>query len=176
MSRGFLPVDIAHHCEMMTSHDVSEPRHNKDWRWPTNKDAVQWHLHWLFDYLLSISRLKGLLECLLLRSLAMVESVASSITLDSAINVDKVFIFSNMPPTTDRISGALRDELRRVVALYCMEVIYRKDPMKVNAMRSLMFDLFHGNSNKNIISHVDMLCRGGNIFSDLFEDRHDNIR
>ena len=101
--------------------------------------------------------------------------MTSSVTLDSSIDVDRIFIFSNMPPSTDRITAALRDELRRVVALYCMDVIYRKDPMKVNAMRTLMFDLFHGNSSKNIISHVDLLCRGDDIFSDLFEDRQDNV-
>ena len=76
-----------------------------------------------------------------------------------------------MPPTNaDRIPAAIRDELRRAVALYCMDVIYRKDPMKVNQMRTTMFDMYHGNSKKNIISHVDMLCRAEDVFSDLFED------
>ena len=102
-------------------------------------------------------------------------SVASSVTLDSAIDVGRsIVLFSNMP-TVDRIPAAIRDELRRVVSLYCMDVIYRRDPMKVAQMRNLMFDLYHGNQSKGVISHVNMLCCADDIFSDLFEDRHDNV-
>ena len=74
----------------------------------------------------------------------MAGSVASSITVDSAIAIGKpICVICNMPPVVDRLSANLHDELRRVVALYCMDMIYRKDPMKVAAMRTLMFDLFH---------------------------------
>ena len=70
----------------------------------------------------------------------MAGSEVSSITSESLI--DRVIII-NMPPPTTRLPASIRDELRRAVALYCMDIIYKKDAMKVSAMRSLMFDLYH---------------------------------
>ena len=101
-------------------------------------------------------------------------SVASSVTVDSAIATAKpTFIIANMP-TNERVTAPIRDELRRVIALYCMDIIFKKDSMKVAAMRTMMFDLFHGNASKDIISHVQLLCTADDVFADLFEERHDN--
>ena len=38
-----------------------------------------------------------------------------------------------------------------------------------------MFDLYHGNDKMRIISHVQLLCDGKEMFEDLFEDRVDNV-
>ena len=102
----------------------------------------------------------------------MAYSVSSSITSESI--VDGSIIFDNMP-TNERLPAAIRDELRRAVALYCMDIVFQKGSMKVANQRGLMFDLYHGNDGKNVISHVKMLCNGGELFDDLFEERVENV-
>ena len=91
-----------------------------------------------------------------------VSSSLSSQSPDAKIQIDNM-------PTNERVPAGIRDELRRTVALYCMDIIYKKDPMKVNAMRQLMYDLYHGNPSKNTISHVKLLCAGEEIFESMFE-------
>lgn len=103
----------------------------------------------------------------------MAYSVASSITSEGLIDSPKTLLI-NMP-STERLPASIRDELRRAVALYCMDIVYRKDSMKVAQMRSLMFDLYHGNDTKDIISHVKLLCNGEGVFADLFEERIETV-
>ena len=105
----------------------------------------------------------------------MASSVASSITSNQSPIRHNIFI-ANMPPKTDdRLPALIRDELRRAVALYCLDIIFQKDSMKVAQMRKIMFDLYHGNELLRVISHVQMLWNGEQIFEELFEDRHDNV-
>ena len=98
-------------------------------------------------------------------------SVASSLTSRSPIG--RHIIISNMPPTNnnnDRIPASIRDELRRAVALYCLDIVFQRDSMKVAQMRKLMFDLYHGNDKMRIISHVQLLCDGKEMFEDFVLD------
>ena len=131
--------------------------------------------HWHHsDYFVIRRQGEGSGDSLFVTTAAMAWSVASSVTVDSAIATAKpTFIIANMP-TNERVTAPIRDELRRVIALYCMDIIFKKDSMKVAAMRTMMFDLFHGNASKDIISHVKLLCTANDVFADLFEERHDN--
>ena len=131
--------------------------------------------HWHHsDYFVIRRQGEGSGDSLFVTTAAMAWSVASSVTVDSAIATAKpTFIIANMP-TNERVTAPIRDELRRVIALYCMDIIFKKDSMKVAAMRTMMFDLFHGNASKDIISHVQLLCTADDVFADLFEERHDN--
>ena len=84
-------------------------------------------------------------------------SVASSIT-----SQDRQVQIANMPPiNADRLPASIRDELRRAVGLYCLDIVFQRDAMKVAQMRKLM--------------HVQLLCNGEDMFSDLFENRQDNV-
>ena len=47
--------------------------------------------------------------------------------------------------------------------------------MKIVQMRSLMFDLYHGNIQKRIISHIKLLCAGKEMFEDMFEERIETV-
>ena len=87
-------------------------------------------------------------------------SVASSIT--SQGSQDRQVQIANMPPiNADRLPASIRDELRRAVGLYCLDIVFQRDAMKVAQMRKLM--------------HVQLLCNGEDMFSDLFENRQDNV-
>ena len=84
--------------------------------------------------------------------------------------------FSNMPSVRDdRISATLRDELRRVVSLQCLDIVYRRDSMTVAQQRNAMFDLFHGCEGSNTISYCYQLCNAESPFDKMFEDRLDPI-
>ena len=91
-------------------------------------------------------------------------SVASSISTKSS--------FDNMPPAKDidRLPASNRDELRRVVALYCMEKIFQKNAMKVAEMRQLMSNLYHGNDRTNTFTCDIYLVEIADNVSAFFDD------
>ena len=75
-----------------------------------------------------------------------------------------------MPPNKEeRLPASIRDELRRLVGLKCLDVLFRRDSMKVSEQWDLMFDLFHGNQNTGTISNVSLLVGAEEAFEDLFE-------
>ena len=86
-----------------------------------------------------------------------------------------IIIASNMPTTIDRLPATLREELRRCIALKGMDVLYKKSSMKVCEQRSFMYDAFHGNRSRGVISMVHQLCAGAEEFAELFEDRTDQV-
>ena len=97
-------------------------------------------------------------------------SVASSISTKSSF--DKSINFCNMPPAKDidRLPASIRDELRLVVALYCMEIIFQKNAMKVAEMRQLMFNLYHGNDRTNTFTCDIYLVEIADNVSAFFDD------
>ena len=119
-------------------------------------------------------QLKCVREALVVICVAMADSVASSLTTQSP-NAKVVIVNIDNMPSNERVPASIRDELRRTVALYCMDIIYKKDPMKVNAMRQLMHDLYHGNQTKRTISHVKLLCAGEEMFESMFEEKIENV-
>ena len=80
-----------------------------------------------------------------------------------------------MPTATDRLPAIIRDELRRVVAVRSMDILFKKTSMKVSEQRQLMYDMFHGNVRKSIIAGVHQLCAAQDVYSDMFEDRTDQV-
>ena len=96
----------------------------------------------------------------------------SSFTLGSFSPQKRKVIIVNMP---ERLPAIIRDELRRVVALKCFDTLFRRDSCKITEQRDLMYDMFHGNQRRNIISVCDQLCHGEGIYGGLFEDRTDVI-
>ena len=106
-------------------------------------------------------------------------SATSSLTFNTQWSFNtpkkKVFIV-NMPlNANERLPAILRDELRRVVALKCFDVLFRRDRLKISEQRDLVYDMFHGNERRNVISICDQLCSGDDIFADLYEDRTDIV-
>jgi Ethanolamine utilisation protein EutA len=73
------------------------------------------------------------------------------------------------------LSAIIRDELRRVVAVKAMAIIYSKEQMTFRSMWCAMNELYHGASDKKIISQVDLLIHARPPYSDLFEKRNDLI-
>ena len=76
---------------------------------------------------------------------------------------------------TDRLPASLREELRRVVSLKGLDVLFKKSSMKVLEQRQLMHDMFHGNKQKNMMPAIHQPCEGDGVFKDLFEDRTDQV-
>ena len=56
-----------------------------------------------------------------------------------------------------KVSAAIRDELRRVIAVKAMSIIFSRGQMTLRFMWSVIDDLYHGNVKKKIISQVDQL-------------------
>ena len=106
----------------------------------------------------------------------MVWSDSSSISSSSQSLVDtkqRTVLICNMP--NERLPAIIRDELRRVVALKCFDTLFRRDSLKVSEQQKLLFNLFHGNEKRNIISTVHQLCTAQEIFSEMFEERSDIV-
>lgn len=78
---------------------------------------------------------------------------------------------SNMPLLT----AVIRDELRRVIAVKAMAIIYSKASMTLRSMWGVMDELYHGASEKQIISQVDQLINARSPYSELFEKRNDLV-
>lgn len=74
-----------------------------------------------------------------------------------------------MPP------AVIRDELRRVIAVKAMAIIYSKGQMTQRTMYSVIDKLYHGAKEKQIIAQVDQLINCRSPYSTLFEKRHDLV-
>lgn len=70
--------------------------------------------------------------------------------------------------STKRLPAALRDELRRTLAVKCYDSVCGMPSMKVSEQHLWMFQLYHGDG-KDGISNVDLLCKGQRPYQDLFE-------
>jgi hypothetical protein len=73
------------------------------------------------------------------------------------------------------MSAVIRDELRRVLAVKAMAIIYSKGQMTLRTMYSVIVELYHGQMEKKIISQVDQLFNSRSPYSTLFEKRHDLV-
>lgn len=66
------------------------------------------------------------------------------------------------------LPAKVRNELRRLAAINILHYIYSHPPMKKISMETLMFQCYHGDATKGIISHIDMLLRGEGPYSALY--------
>ena len=54
---------------------------------------------------------------------------------DATIVSSRIVKIDNMPTTNDRLPATVRDELRRVVAVRSMDILFKKTSMKVSEQR-----------------------------------------
>ena len=73
------------------------------------------------------------------------------------------------------VSAAIRDELRRFIAVKALSIIFSRGQMTLRSMWSAIDDLYHGNVKKKIFSQVDQLINYQRPYSELFERREDLI-
>ena len=73
-------------------------------------------------------------------------------TIASFISPKKSRIcIENVPPSdrsTERSPASLRDEIRRALSLRALDVLHKKNSMKVCEQRQLMYDMFHGDKKQ----------------------------
>ena len=99
----------------------------------------------------------------------------SSLSSGSFI-IDRQVKIVNMPSVGgDRLPASLREELRRVITVKGLDILFKKPSMKVCEQRQLMYDLFHGNRSKNVMASICHLYQGTHECAELFEDRTDQV-
>ena len=69
----------------------------------------------------------------------------------------------------------VRDELRRVLAVRCFDMVCKKSSMKQSQQEDLMFRHCHGDTNRNIISQLNLLLAAEEPCKDLFEPIASNV-
>ena len=89
----------------------------------------------------------------------------------SSVGINSRMVAKTPKKTTKRLPAALRDELRRTIAIKCYDTIYSMPSMKVSEQHSRMYKLYHGdNNNIDAISNLDLFCKGLSPFDNLFDD------
>jgi hypothetical protein len=73
------------------------------------------------------------------------------------------------------ISRALRDEIRKVMAIHGLWKIYRKSQMKQKDIHIFLEDIFHGNTKLNIVSQVTQVVKGLAPFDRLYTTQTDQV-
>jgi hypothetical protein len=71
--------------------------------------------------------------------------------------------------------GALRDEIRKVMAIHALWKVYRKTQMKLKVIHILLEDIFHGNEKTGIVSQVQQVIGGYYPFDALYTQQTDMI-
>jgi hypothetical protein len=67
-----------------------------------------------------------------------------------------------------RIKAELRNELRRLGAVKGLDYVYSKGKMGVLDLRTLMYNVYHGNVVEGIASNAKMISEGAGDFADLY--------
>jgi hypothetical protein len=64
--------------------------------------------------------------------------------------------------------GAVRDEIRKVMAIHALWKVYRRSQMKLKDIHILLEDIFHGNEKTGVVSQVQQVVGGYYPFDALY--------
>jgi hypothetical protein len=76
---------------------------------------------------------------------------------------------------SSNITGAIRDEIRKVMAIHSLWKLYRKPSMKLKDIYNFLEDLFHGNAKTGVVSQVHQVVHGLPPYDKLYNKRTDII-
>jgi hypothetical protein len=68
-----------------------------------------------------------------------------------------------------RVNSLVVVEVRRTIAIVCRDKIYTSRTSKGSDQKDMMFNMYHGNVEKNYPSHVDLFLEGKGIFKAAFK-------
>jgi hypothetical protein len=73
------------------------------------------------------------------------------------------------------ITGAIRDEIRKVMAIHSLWKLYRKSSMKLKDIHNFLEDLYHGNPKTGVISQVYQVINGLPPFDKLYNKQTEMV-
>ena len=76
---------------------------------------------------------------------------------------------SNKPSKhVNEFPAALIKNIRAVAAVKCYDLLSQHESTKQEDQWRFMFNCFHGNNDKNIVSQIQMLLCGGGVYENLY--------
>ena len=78
----------------------------------------------------------------------------------------------NKPVSSDAdlklIPTSILKNLRATAAIVCYDLLMKQKSMTKQCQLTFLYDAFHGNEEKNIISQIGLLMKGRGVYSNLF--------
>ena len=66
-------------------------------------------------------------------------------------------------------------QLKATAALQCYDFIFQEDAMKKQDQERRAYNFFHGNSDRNVISQVDLLLKGHGNYERIFDRKFNMV-